>query len=330
MLPHRTERERIAVCFAGHPRTFHIPSIHKNLLDHIVEPLRARYDTDVFFLLRADEMDNRDQKSAQERENATLAATYLFDPAEVRILRHKSEMERESQWMAGEISDMMVPPRNCHKRIIGRFPHTLYLAKQCLIMIESQERVRRERYSWVYRMRPDTVLFDKVTMPYDMAADMAYTNQADPKRTAQTAMWWMHHHNVSFAGYGPIADQMTFSSRAVAEVLLRAYHVVQDCELYEDTAGKAPENILRYWMMKSNLKYKAIPFAWATVADREGPQCAELFYQYGPGSNWKKSLEKCLNFSMGLKDHFPRLVNVSEELSRLTNLTRSPNEVIIL
>lgn len=323
------QRERVAVCVAGSVRTFRYNLTHRNILRRIVQPLRRDYAVDVFFLVRMGDATVRDNlRSAIKDDNATLRAIALFDAVNVTLVTDDLPSSRIRHPTVNGLAEF-IPPARCSlpDDAASRVPDALYRSKQCLRMIEHHERQHARRFDWVYRIRPDVILFDDVLLPSQLQRDTLYSNQGRPNVTTRLGLWWRRTRLSPFAGYGPVADQMAISSRKVAQVALRAFDATDECELYSVPGRIAPEEILRFWLLLNRVRYAAVPFDWAIVREFVGPECKRLFWQHGDGTDWKQSIARCLKVGANYANTFPKS-NFKRRLERLQNKTRLPVSVM--
>lgn len=352
-----TNRERVAICYAGNLRTFHHEFVHQVLLDRTIAPLKAHYDTDVFFYVR---LDDAPQIHAPARAPGPLSlkAALKFEPVDFTLVSNGTVDEATREFMAsrewkegpfrheviadelGSVCDrwevdaqtnmdVLRAPDHCDTTTRIRFPHTLMRSKQCLHKILERERSLGFKYDWVYRLRPDTVLLDEIPLPRELNRSIAYTNQANPGASKHAAILWRRTRNVTRAGGGPINDQVMFSSRLVAAEFMSALSGINDCESYDSQLGmRPPENTLRLWMMKNKIEYRAIPFAWATILEHGGPTCDKLLYQNVPDhEDWKYALRLCLSFGEQVQPFFSDAPNFTQALLDLPALNRSSKQM---
>lgn len=345
-------KERVAVCFAGNMRTFYYEFVHETLLNLTIAPLRERYTTDVFFFVRLDDAPPL-HKPAQANGPLSLRASLKFDPVNVTIVSNgtlddaTSEYLRSSDGIGGPFHhivsadelrsmssrvafdnerkmDVLEAPQECGTRRRIRFPHTLMRSKQCLQMISEYEEKHGFTYDWIYRLRPDTVFLERVPLPFELNRTVAYMNQANPGASKRSALMWAKTRRVARSAGSAVNDQVMFSSRSIAETLLRAYDGVDDCESYHPTIAMwPPENTLRLWLMKRGIDYLAIPFAWTTILEYTGPTCEKLVYQNVPiGSDWKQALRLCYKFGQQFQNAFPETSNWTDMLEGIGRFKR--------
>lgn len=352
-------RQRVAVCFAGNMRTFYYEFVHDLLLRRAINPLRELHDTDVFFYVRVDDAPPI-HKPAQINGPLSLAAAIKFSPVNVTLVSSDSSDAATTQFLSAtnwdrlnlthiiipnEISTMSArlnfdkernmevldAPAECGTKNRIRFPHTLMRAKQCLEMISEHEKKHKFQYDWIYKLRPDTVFLDHIPLPHELNPSIAYTNQANPGASKHSAFMWHRTRNVTKAAGGPINDQIMISSRSVSETFLRAFDGIEDCESYHDIISmRPPENTLRLWLMKRDIKYLAIPFAWTTVYEYAGPTCEKLIYQLvPPGQDWKRALVECFRYAEEVAIYFPESVNGAANISTIDTFNRSTTHMLL-
>lgn len=326
--------ESIAVCFAGNSRTFRLPLVHDNIVQNVIQPLKTDYLVKVFFILTLDDAPRSNRSQSSTNQTVVDKAIQKFEPAHVTYLKAQESFGalRRSKINHAHF-EWLEPPKNCSSNDydIARLPHTLFRSKQCLQRIVEFESKNSFRFDWMYRLRPDVVYFENIISPRFLRKDIYYSNQARTNVTHRTGKYWLSHY--SSRGDGAIADQMSFSSRSLAEVTLRAWDATNECELYHMKFIPSPEDTLRFWLLKNYLRYEAIPLDWAIIRENVGPECKRLFHQHGVApngkrANWKESLRKCLEFGLQHQHLFPYMMNATRYLSRLPHMQRSFNEIV--
>lgn len=324
--------ERVAVCIAGNARTFHYPFMHATMLHNIVRPLRNLYDTDVFFIIRTDDIGARQTElRALADASATMAAVRKFHAVNVTLITSEDDFAHSARFLprSARHYERLLAPAHCGVTAVPtvRLPHALFRARQCLSLIEAHERRQRMRYDWVYRLRPDVLVFDRILLPAQLRRDRLYTNQGRPNVTDGMARYWSATHADGKAGDGPIADQMSMSSRVVAGTALRAFDALDDCDLYNARGQHIPEGIYRFWMMKRGIRYQAVPFDWVTVREHIGPECYRLYFQTGEHTNWTRSMARCYRLALVVQQHFPKMDNMSRLLDDLPSVIRRQEDM---
>lgn len=309
-------RERVAVCICGTSRTFHYKPVHESIRKNVVDPLRSAYDTDVFFIMRMDDDPAPGRHKAQARRNATLAAMRSFHPRKVvefqgvtgfpasRILRKTS---RAAVQVLAPESCKFNPNRKAH------FSHTLLRTKHCLDVIarhETESAAAAARYDWVYRTRPDIAFLKPITLPSALRTDHLYVVQSWPSYTAAFARWWGKGNRRS-VGNGRIGDQVFAASREVAGVAFRSFDIVDNCMFYTAPVRNI-ETGLRMWLVTKEIPYKALPWVWAIVREKSGPECDTIRFLDHPHMAWNQALLCCVEFAMSLRGIFPHGLYVSK------------------
>lgn len=327
------QTERVAVCISGDLRTFTIPDVYGSLLHHVVYPLRSRYDTDVFFSVAVDE----DTRSSQIKMQSLTDAINLFGPASVNIEAAGVYNGHERKFVEGlSRFEWLRAPSKCGPQLrnsLVRLPHTLFRASQCLQMIKEHERKVGIQYDWVYRIRPDVIMFDDIVMPEHLRSDVYYSNQGRTNVTQRMAKYWISTRG--HAGYGAIADQFSISSRNVADSALRAWNAVEDCELYQTGFVPLPEDELRFWLLKTGQAYSAIPLNWAIVRGDSGAECKRLYYQHGIApdgqfADWKRWIIHCYHYNLQRTQLFPLAAKSKKSLLIESYRTRPSTDIITL
>lgn len=327
----RASSERVAICFAGSARTFRHAPTHEHILRRVVEPLRREHPVDVFFLLGLDDaVVKRGKHLARKNDTATLDAVASFQPTSVRLLSASDNLppSRIVKFEDAREFDAFRPPAACTHLAANascRVPDALHRSKQCLHMIEQHERQHAMRFSWVYRLRPDIILLNDTLLPRQLRRDTVYSNQGRPNVTTRMGLWWRQTHGQA-AMHGAIADQMAFGHRDVTDIALRAVDATDDCELFGAPGRIGPEEILRFWLMKHGVRYRAVPFDWAIVREEIGPECQRLFWQNGVGANWTRSMQDCIRWGVRYRHLFPqfRVHKISKWIER----GRLPEDIV--
>lgn len=345
-ISHMRRRPRVAVCLAGNARTFRLNFTHDSIRQHVIDVLEPSYDTDVFFVISLDDPPRGQLPVAPREDNATLAAVAKFHPVHVRLLDARTDVLRTLR--VRRIFRDRRPPIDVLRAPPGcaftpgangsiRVAHTLLRARQCAFDIGEREKRTGMRYHWVYRLRPDVALLQDVPLPSQLRRDVYYSNQGRTNVTAALGAWWAARHAGRAAGASgsagrAVADQVGIMSREVAEVALRAFEASDDCELYAAPFLPLPEEVLRFWLLKHDVRYSALPFDWVIVRERVGLECFRMFHQFGRSADgravdWRRSIRKCLVIGESLRHHFPDMAPLQENLLALDAMTRLPNEI---
>lgn len=333
-------KERVAVCFGGNARTFRFNFTHDYVLTHIIKPLRMSYDTDVFFTISTDDYQRGKWLPTSPADpNSTMSAVLKLNPVQTRLLtKHSDDLpisRIHRKYRNGQPPiDVLYPPSSCQNvnNASIRVAHTLLRAQQCLSLIQSEERKKGIRYDWIYRLRPDVIIFDDILLPETLERGVYYTNQGRTNVTAKMGRWWAERHGGK-AGDGAVADQIGIMSRDVAEEAMRAFEAGNDCEIFTAPFLALPEEVLRFWLLKKGIRYRAVPFDWVIVRETNGLECHRLFHQFGVSPNgwiadWKRSMRRCWMIANSTQQLFPRMPSVSSKLHRIDLMQRLPNEVI--
>lgn len=334
-----SDRERVAVCFGGNARTFRLNFTHQQIWKHIIDPLRRAHETDIFFVISLDDPPRGKLPVAPHDPNGTLSAVAKFEPKVIHVLDKRTDQLpvhriRRIYRNHQPPIDVMQPPTSCialgSNRSI-RVAHTLLRARQCLDLITAHEARVGVKYDWVYRLRPDVVLLQDILLPRYLRRDTYYSNQGRTNVTAELGSWWASNHGYE-SNDGAVADQVAIMSRKVATVALRAFDASDDCQIYTAPFLPLPEEVLRFWLLKKGILYRALPFDWAIVRERMGLECSRLFHQFGSAPDgrrvdWRASIRNCLLVAHSVRDHFPDMPSLESELEKLNKSIRLPNEI---
>lgn len=326
--------EAVAVCLTGNLRTFRYPFIHDSLRENLVATLRAAHPVTVFVLGRLDDAPRR-RKAAIRDDAATLRALTQLGfvaPMHVTLFNTTDEFGHLARYVRESDSQRahFAVPLSCGstRRKAVPFPHAVFRMQQCLHAMRAHEQTTGIRFSWVYRARPDMIPLDPIVLPSQLRRDVFYCNQAKPNVTSALGKYWMQTRGVATAPNAGVTDQMSMSSREVADVVLDAFAGIDDCELYGLQFPVFPETVLRLWLLKNSIRTQPLAFDHLLVRENSGPECRRVTFQRGRGADWKRSMERCLRFSKAVESFFPSMPNATMGLLNLPGKSRSP-EVLI-
>lgn len=326
----RTGPVTIAVCIAGHARTFRHAIIRKQLQSNVIAPLARSYSNNsvvhIFFVLRLDDAPTGKRSSASLNVSEVLTGVNQFNPINVRLIHERKEFSNITGWISRDEDhqyDRFRIPQSCvsvPKTSINsisadkyvRFPHTLWRARQCLQLVRETERDKCMSYDWVYRIRPDVVLLNDVILPDQLHPHTVYTNALRPSITADLRAWWSARsplkkghqlaQNTSLYNHSHISDIITIASRYTMDIALSAVEAIYDCKLFQvPTRGGIPENILLYWLLTHHVPVQTLPLEWVIVRDRVGPECKRIKSLSNDDINVTQVLSRCRQFARKIK-----------------------------
>lgn len=331
--PPRASPPAVAICIAGHARTFRHVAVRQMLQQHVVTPLtRAFANTSLvhtFFVLRPDDAPTGNRSSASSDAPAVLAGIHQFHPTNITWINTPNEFINVTGWIPPDDDhpfDRFQMPRSCitghrnststfntHKYV--RFPHALWRARQCLQLVRETERRNGITYDWLYRIRPDVVLLSDIVLPDQLNPQIVYTNAVRPSITEELRTWWNFRSFTSkdsvisenkLLNYrAHVSDIITIASKHTMEVALSAFEAVKDCRLYRiPTRGGISENILLYWLLNHDVSAKTLPLEWVIVREKVGPECKRIKSLSAEDLDVSHVLARCREFARKIKPFF--------------------------
>lgn len=264
---------RVALCIAGNARTFYLPPVHENIIDNIVTPLREQYPTDVFALIKISDDPRPGQSTAPTKDNETLQAISLLSPTMVLLLNSSHDYKNE-RILTNERE--IYPPTECgESNDTAMAPFTLHRSAQCLSAIEDYEQSKGMKYRWIYRVRPDVALLDKILTPDEIEIGNVYVNEAPVHPTQKFTEWWHEKHDAHLH-IPSLGDHFLAAGRVDAGVALRAVEAVNSCELFEVRGSRNSESILWFWLLSHGLRISGRLWSWSVVRSGLGPDCERV------------------------------------------------------
>lgn len=292
----------MAVCIVGTVRTFHYKSVHTNILNNIIKPLRSKHETDIFFIISMNDDVGSIANSVKAEEKLTRKAILKFNPTKIieydsLDLHNDDQLFNRSRYIAklGLTPVMMQSPHWCKNDPIKTldFSHTLLRTKQCLHVVKEYETEKSISYQWLYRTRPDLAISKTITTPDMMDENTLYTTTSPWNEPFEK--WWPSWKQTNEIGNGPIGDQLFASSRAVAEIAFRAFDIIDDCEVYEMPSANV-ESSLRLWLVKHSITYKLTSWIFMIVRGDAQPICQAIEVYDIPGTTPQDRKSWCLKF----------------------------------
>lgn len=323
----------VAVCIAGHARTFRHAPVRQMLQQHILTPLtRAFANISVvhtFFVLRPDDAPTGNRSSASPDAPAVLTGIHQFHPTNIRWINTRNEFSNVTGWIPRDDDhpfDRFQMPQSCitsHRNSTShfnapkyvRFPHTLWRARQCLQVVRETERSNGITYDWLYRIRPDVVLLSDIVLPDQLNPQIVYTNAVRPSVTEELRAWWNFRPSTTknsvisenkLLNYrAHVSDIITIASKRTMEVALSAFEAVKDCQVYRvPTRGGISENILLYWLLSHDVLVKTLPLEWVIVREKVGPECKRIKSLSSADLDVSHVLARCRQFARKIKPFF--------------------------
>lgn len=268
-----SDGQRIALCFTGNSRTFYYPLVHDKIFENIVTPLRQSYPTDVFFNIKIDDDPRPSRPRAESRHNETLKAIDKFSPVAVRLLNSSHSF---SSKRADRTQRHIYRPANCssHDRW-ANLPHSLFRSQQCISLISDYEEKHGFKYKWVYRSRPDVVMFDPIMTPESMTDGTVYANRGPEQYIWHFVRWWKSAFNSS-THIPPFTDHILAGFRDNMMVALDAFEAINNCTFYSMRGEKNSESALGFWTLSHGLEIRIGPGVWAVVRAEKGAECRRI------------------------------------------------------
>lgn len=311
-----------------------MPIVHENILRNVVTSLRQDYDVKVFFLLSIDDAPQPKVSQSIADEKGVELAVSKFKPQVVQFFTSQQGFDSFRRVNVTTIkAEWLHPPNHCQSAnsSTSRLPHTLLRAQQCVQEIAKYESENGYMFDWVYRLRPDVIYFDNIISPKVLRRDVYYSNQGRTNVTRRVGKYWIGSRG--YRGDGAIGDQIGMSSRVIAEKALRAWEAIEDCELYHMGFTPCPEDVLRFWLLKNNIRYDALPFDWVVMRENLGPECKRLFHQHGIAphgirADWKNSIARCFDFAANISEWFPLIRDIQSRKANLMLTERLPSDTV--
>lgn len=253
-IPHARPAPRIAICIAGHLRTFAHPSVTHSLRRHLVNPLR-RVNGSLHFFFHFSTTDSVDRGSP------------VFQPF------------RPASFSSFQPSSDCVPPA-CATRTASKIqcPFALTRASECMNQIRQFERKTARPFDWVYRTRPDVLLLSDVSIPSRLRADTVYTNQHHPGTSAHV----FSSLRARFPTFPrprsvrPVGDHVVVCARRVADIVFEAPRGFGHCDVFNLSRGTVnSEVVLTYWLARSRIRFDNRPWFWLLLRP-DGPDCSRV------------------------------------------------------
>lgn len=269
-----SDGQRVALCFTGNSRTFYYPIVHENILENVLFPLRKSNPTDVFFNIKIDDDPRPSRPRAETHHHETMQAVNKFSPVVVRLLNGTHSF---SSRRVDRTQRHIHRPSNCSANFRwSRLPHSLFRSQQCISLISDYEQKHGFKYKWIYRTRPDLVLFDPIMPPENITDDgTVYTNRGPEQYIWHFARWWKSTFNAS-THIPPFTDHILAGFRDHMMVALNAFESVNECNYYSMKCEKNSEAALGYWILNHDLKIRIAPGTWAVVRAETGAECFRI------------------------------------------------------
>lgn len=271
---------RVAVCIAGHTRTFRNKNVHGSILRYVVEASAANgtEGVDVFFHLgredipRYDEHRRNDTMVSEEEEKSLEKAMEKFKPVSITYFDNSAV---PIDWENGTRC-----PKTNRKRLLKVYPYPLLRGTQCYEKVKEYERKRGFKYSFIYKLRPDLAFGAPLPLPSKLPTNKIVFNMHDPGTTTRGYRWLRESHpELRPFLRDPGADHMAFIPRALADIYFDAHKAALWCEQYNrDTPPFAnnPEFLLGYWLAIHDVEIGRKPVFWMIWRENVGPECFRM------------------------------------------------------
>lgn len=257
---------RVALCIAGHLRSFARQSVRDSIRRHVIRPLRASgADVDVFFHVGRGSVGKGGKRALRRRERKAKAAMEEFLPTRVSFFDNRPT---PVSWPPGTKC-------NTKRKIMKHHPPALLRGYECLLDVERHEQETGVKYGWVYKTRPDVAFGSDLSTPGELRDDTLYVNMHMPGTSTHAHRWLREQFKrKAMVLNAPIGDHVLVAARKVADVALRAVDAFRECHLYHMPNGTLNSEVgLTYWLVRNSVKYRAVDWFWMLVRDEEGPEC---------------------------------------------------------
>lgn len=278
---------RIAVCLAGHLRTFTNNTVRQSIKFHLVQPLqKTGAHVDVFFHVGLHDVPKAGTSKSEKNLTFLSARTFLEEFFPIHV-----------SWYGKIITDCK--QTKCRSKNGSICPHALVRLEQCLVDIKKVERRTGKRYDWIYRSRPDVAFGYDISVPESLHPKVVYTNQHIPGTSVHAHPWIRNtfpKHKALVRT--PIGDQVVVAERQVAEIAFRAVHGTFDCQLMNrmNKGTINSEVILTYWLVKHGIAYETRPWFWMLVREKTGPECHRVEWIRRNRTRDSDLVNRCLSF----------------------------------
>jgi hypothetical protein len=154
-LPSIGKAQRIAVCLAGHPRTFARRHVYTSIGEHLVGGLRAHgAKVDLFALLKTGDAPVKKQggwnfSQVEDNSDATWAALAVLKPRAVLRL-HRNHLPPHQRCLDGKRGGMGMGSLGLDRSTVQP---ALYAT--CFDIVTKAEALDGAQYDWIVRSRPD-------------------------------------------------------------------------------------------------------------------------------------------------------------------------------
>ena len=219
--PHCNERQRVAVCLSGSPRTFVRQHVHRSIANHLIRGLKAQVD--VFAVMQLGDIEPKNDSAVGGHANRIDSSRRLVASALARLAPRAVVLEEGNG--SNEMAYGLSVNSACHPRgYMGETTNQLLRSvaqpaawRTCFELMERAERTDGSLYDWVVRTRPDIFWF----YPHPPVCVL------DPQTIY--AHFWVDFHFVL--------------PRRVAEPIMHGM-----AEEYQRCKGPFPHNMLEGWL----------------------------------------------------------------------------------
>lgn len=304
-----TTLERVAVCISGAARTLPYEGVYQNILETAIQPIRSKYNADVFFLTRLEDEAAPLIPKVETNVSSLRSVMQLFNPVKV-ITYNDIHPFNTSRYIGrhGNAHSSIIPPWNCSDTSSRHvhFSHSLFRTKHCLQIIKEHEQSHNFKYNWIYRIRPDVVMYDNLTTPDQLRKDTFYTSPWSITFSAEFEKYWKSSRgDTASAGNGALGDQFFVGHRDLIEVAFNAFDIVNQCEPFQLPVRNS-ESILRFWLVTHSIKYQVLPVLWDIIRDFPDNFCFFMEYVTVDGTTFEERKQRCLKYRIDNLYRLPR------------------------
>lgn len=279
---------RVAICIAGHARTFHLQSVHQSIIDNFVKPIRmSASSVDVFFHVGMRDV-SRPQyaPSANNSDGANNAAMNLFDPVVVsRSFGRGAALNRTG----------VAPCPAGTSYASNIYYRALLRAHECMNLVRGFEKKHDFRYDWIVKTRPDIVFGDPVPSLKLLPSDRVFINEHDPRGSmnAFPTMREKFPEKARTLLKDPFSDHIAIVPRELADVYFSAHLGSSTCLSPPQKSRLInSETILGPWLIGHGVQYSTIPLFWIIVKPDRGPECSRVVKSIGSDSTQTETFRK--------------------------------------
>lgn len=296
----RKSKVRAALCLSGNSRTFHHSFVHEEILKNLVNPLRARMATDIFFNLKLADDARAGYGRPAANASASLEAVQKFNATVVNLIGNGTINPPRAFLSDGK---SVAAPVGCANGSSVQFPFALHRGMECLRLIERHEVQMGMRYDYIYRSRPDVAFLETPVMPDRIGENEVYANGIADLSTKDFREWWLQKHEGDAKSANlSIGDHFLAGRRQSAAIALSAVQALDECEFFGVAGVKNSESMLSYWLLSHNLSIGVDTASWVVVRGGTGPECWRIdMLRVSNATLHQRMISKCSSYARECK-----------------------------